>query len=385
MATRLSIIGSTGSIGTQTLEVVRSYPKHFEIETLTANSSWELLASQAIEFSVERVVIANDKYYGRLRDALKGRNIEVLCGVDAIEEVAASKTSDVVVVSVVGFAGLAPTISAIKASRRVALANKESLVVGGEIIMPLAKKYGVDIIPIDSEHSAIYQALCGESTPPKRILLTASGGSLRDVELQKLSEVTPQRVLCHPVWEMGARITVDSATMLNKGFEVIEAAHLFGVTPQQIQVVIHRQSIIHSAVEFADNAIIAQMSYPDMRLAIQYALFDGERMAINGFQSFDPFTTNSLTFEKPDPERYPCLGLAFDAINAGGLMPTVLNGAGEVATEAFLQGKIRFTQIAEVIESALSKSLGGTITSLSDIYETDSDARVYSSEIIKQL
>ncbi len=382
MATRITILGSTGSIGTQTLEVVRSYPDSFEVECLTAANSWEMLARQAKEFGVQRVVIANEAHCGKLRKALQGTKIEVLCGVDAIEQVAKSTSCDMVVNALVGFAGLAPTIAAIRAGRKVALANKESLVVGGEIIMPMVKEFGAEIIPIDSEHSAIYQALRGENSPPKRILLTASGGALRKTPMEELSTVTPAQVLCHPVWDMGAKITVDSATMLNKGLEVIEAVHLFGVTPKQIQVVIHPQSIIHSAVEFADNAIIAQMSYPDMRLAIQYALFETERMEVKGLQSFDPFITSTLNFEKPCTQRYACLELAYDAIEAGGVMPTVLNGAGEVATEAFLRGKISFVQIAQIIETTLCRSTASPVRTIEDVFEADSRARDIAEQLV---
>ncbi len=385
MKTRLAILGSTGSIGTQTLEVVRSYPTLFGIEVLSAANNWELLASQAIEFNVPHIVIANDLHYGKLREALKGRDTVIHCGVDTLEEVVSNKTVDTVVIAVVGFAGLAPTIAAIKARKRVALANKESLVVGGELIMPLAKEYGVEIMPIDSEHSAIFQCLVGEVTPLKRILLTASGGSLRDYPLSELKNVTPKEVLCHPVWDMGQRITVDSATMLNKGFEVIEAAHLFGVSGDKIQVVIHPQSIIHSAVEFEDNCIKAQMSYPDMRLAIQYALTYPERMAVSGLQSFDPFITSSLTFMKPDTERYPCLGLAISALEQRGLAPTVLNAAGEVAVEAFLRSQIKFTDITTVISECLLNHSNNKLTNINEIFETDAETRYKACEVIGRL
>lgn len=385
MKTKLAILGSTGSIGTQTLEVVRSYPTLFEVEVLSAANNWELLASQAIEFDAKHVIITNDAHYGKLREALKGKRTEIHCGVDMLEDIVSLPSIDVVVIAVVGFAGLAPTISAIKAEKRVALANKESLVVGGEIVMPLARKHGVEIMPIDSEHSAIFQCLVGEATPLKRIILTASGGSLRDYPLSELENVTPQQVLCHPVWEMGSRITVDSATMLNKGFEIIEAAHLFNVGSDQIQVVIHPQSIIHSAVEFEDNCIKAQMSYPDMCLAIQYALTYPERMAVNGLQSFDPFITSNLTFAKPDPKRYPCLGLAISSLRAGGLAPTVLNAAGEVAVEAFLKKEIKFTDITRVINESLNTFTNSKLTHINEIFETDAEARYRASELIGRL
>ncbi len=385
MATRLAILGSTGSIGRQTLEVVRSYPTLFSVEVLSAASNWELLARQALEFNASEVIITDEKYYAKLREALRGTSTSVHCGIDALEAASSLPSVDTVVVAVVGFAGLAPTIAAIKARKKVALANKESLVVGGEIIMPLAREHKVDIMPIDSEHSAIFQCLVGEHTPAKRILLTASGGSLRNVELNQLQYMTPKEVLCHPVWDMGARITVDSATMLNKGFEVIEAAHLFGMDADTIQVVIHPESIIHSAVEFADNSIKAQMSYPDMRLAIQYALSYPERMAVGGLQSFDPFVHSSLSFSKPDGERYPCLELALDSLRAGGLMPTVLNAAGEVAVEAFLNEKILFTDITQTVERTLESWQYTPLRSLSDIFEADTESRLRAKEIINKL
>ncbi len=382
MKTNLAILGSTGSIGTQTLEVVRAYPSFFNVEVLTASSNWEMLAMQAVEFGASHVVIANEKYYAPLCAALSGKNIEVHTTEKAIEEVVKLPSVDVVVVAVVGFAGLAPTTSALWAGKRVALANKESLVVAGEIVMPLARQCGIDIMPIDSEHSAIFQCLVGEVTPLKRILLTASGGSLRDVPLSELDNVTPKQVLNHPVWEMGPRITVDSATMLNKGFEVIEAAHLFGVGADKIEVVIHPQSIIHSAVEFADNAIKAQMSYPDMRLAIQYALTYPERMEVANHRSFDPFTTSQLTFAKPDMERYPCLNLAMECLKAGGIMPTVLNASGEVAVGAFLDGKIKFTDITKVIEKSLSSWSNFKLSNLNEIFENDKEARLFAGNLI---
>ncbi len=385
MTSKIAILGSTGSIGTQTLDVVRSYPSLFSVEVLTAANNWELLASQAIEFSVPYVVIANDIHYGKLKQALSNYPVEVLCGIDAVETVVKLEQVDTAIIAVVGFAGLLPTITAIKAKKRVALANKESLVVGGDIIMPLAKEYGVDIMPIDSEHSAIFQCLTGEITAAKRILLTASGGSLRDVAIEDLASVTPEKVLCHPVWDMGARITVDSATMLNKGFEVIEAAHLFAMNSQQIQVVIHPESIIHSAVEFADNSIKAQLSYPDMRLAIQYALSYPERMAVSGLQSFDPFITQSLTFAKPTPERYPCLALAYSALEAGGTAPTALNASGEIAVEAFLAGKIKFTDITKVIYKALESRTLQSILTLETIFEADAEARINAQKIIDNI
>lgn len=379
--TNIALLGSTGSIGIQTLDIVRNYPNQFKIDTLTAANNWKLLAEQAIEFRARRVVIACEEHYNALRNALGSRSIEVLVGSDSIEQVVMLPEIDIAVIAVVGFAGLAPTIAAIKAKKRVALANKESLVVGGEIVMQLAQQNGVDIMPIDSEHSAIFQCLVGELTPPKRVLLTASGGSLRDIPLDELADVTPSRVLCHPVWDMGARITVDSATMLNKGFEIIEAAHLYNLRAEQIQVVVHPQSIIHSAVEFTDGAIKAQLSYPDMRLPIQYALTYPERVEVSGLQSFDPFITSTLTFLKPDPQRYPCLKLAYDALSAAGIMPTALNAAGEIAVEAFLSGKIKYLDIAKIIELTLEHTNNEPLRSIDEIYEADAEARATAIQL----
>lgn len=383
--TNITLLGSTGSIGQQTLDIVRNYPNLLKINTLTAAHNWELLASQAIEFKAERVAIADPIYYNPLKEALSQHSsIEVLCGEDAISEVVALAEVDVAVIAVVGFAGLAPTISAIKARKRVALANKESLVVGGELVMPLAMEYGVQIMPIDSEHSAIFQCLVGEENPVKRILLTASGGSLRDVELNDLATVTAQQVLKHPVWDMGARITVDSATMLNKGFEIIEAAHLYGIEANKIQVVVHPQSIIHSAVEFIDNSIKAQMGYPDMRLPIQYALTYPTRMEVNGLESFNPFLSSELTFREPDIERYPCLQLSYNAINCAGVMPTALNASGEIAVEAFLAGKIGYLQIAETISETLDKTQNEKLVSIEQIFEADKRARELAISIVNK-
>ncbi len=349
---------------------------------LTGGDNWELLAAQAKEFMPSVVVIAQEVHYGKLCRELQGTNTKVLCGIDELENVVKISEVEVVVVAVVGFAGLAPTIAAIKAQKRVALANKESLVVGGDIIMPLAAQNSVDIMPIDSEHSAIFQCLVGELNPPRRIILTASGGSVRTVPMSKLRDVSAEQVLCHPVWNMGARITVDSATMLNKGFEVIEAAHLFRVRGEEIQVVIHPEGIIHSAVEFSDRAIKAQMSYPDMRLAIQYALTYPERMEVKRLQSFDPFIVSRLSFDKPDPQRYPCLQLAYHALKQGGVLPTVLNAAGEVAVEAFLSGEIKFTNISEIIDQVLCTWRNQPLKNLEDIYETDAEARIYTRTLI---
>lgn len=378
---RIAILGSTGSIGRQTLDVVRAHRDMFSVEVLTAADNWELLSQQAREFEANSVVIACDNHYNNLNHSLSDTGTKVWAGVDALEQVTVGDNVDVVVVAIVGFAGLAPTLAAIKAGKRIALANKESLVVGGEIVMRMSREYKAPIVPVDSEHSAIFQCLVGEQNPLHRILLTSSGGSLRDVAIGKLSTVTPQQVLCHPVWDMGARITVDSALMLNKGFEVIEAAHLFNATAEQIQVVIHPESIIHSMVDFDDGSIKAQMSYPDMRLPIQYALTFPKRINVNGMQRFDPFVTRMLTFDKPDPMRYPCLDLAYRCLNEGGLMPCALNAAGEVAVDAFLRKRIKFTDIYKIIDKSLQIVKNERLTQVGQLYETDAMVRQYCQSI----
>lgn len=372
---RLAILGSTGSIGCQTLDVVRAHPDLFQVEVLTAADNWEQLARDAREFRVDSVVIANEVHYEPLREALRGSSVKVWAGVDALEQVATGSNVDVVVMAIVGFAALAPTVAAIKAGKCLALANKESLVAAGDLVMSLATQYKAPIIPVDSEHSAIFQCLVGEHSPVRRILLTASGGSLRNVPVGELSEVTPERVLCHPVWDMGARITVDSATMLNKGFEVIEAAHLFDLQADQIDVVIHPESIIHSMVEFDDSSLKAQMSVPDMRGPIQYALTFPGRIDLVGASRFDPFVMGQLTFRRVQAERYPCLALAYECLRSGGIMPSVLNAAGEVAVEAFLKGKIKYTDIFTVVDKTLQNTINEPAISLETIYESDASAR----------
>lgn len=378
---RLAILGSSGSIGRQTLDVVRAHPDLFTVEVLTAHDNWRQLADDAREFGVDAAIITHEEHYGELSNALNDTTIKVWAGSDAMEQAAASTSIDVVVVGVVGFAALAPTVAALKAGKRVALANKEGLVAAGELLIKLSKEHNAPIIPVDSEHSAIFQCLVGEASPARRILLTASGGSLRDVPLGELGEVTPDRVLCHPVWAMGRRITVDSATMLNKGFEVIEAARLFGLGGSQIEVVIHPESIIHSMVEFDDYSIKAQLSVPDMRGPIQYALTFPHRVQIAGAERLDPFAVGNLTFLRPDPERYPCLGLAYKCLDAGGIMPTALNAAGEVAVRAFLEGAIKYSDIFRVIDSTLQQISNEPIASLDTVYHHDAAARLIAKTL----
>jgi len=381
MSQKVAILGSTGSIGVQSLDVIRHHREHFTPEILTANDNWELLARQAIEFQPAAVVIANEGHYDKLTEALKGEDIKVYAGADAVEQVAAGTEIDTVINSLVGFAGLRPTISAIKAGKKIALANKETLVVAGELITALSREYKAPILPVDSEHSAIFQCLAGEVSPPARIIITASGGALRDYTPEQLTTVTPAQALKHPNWEMGAKITIDSATMANKGFEVIEAKWLFGLEPSQIEVVIHPQSIIHSFVEFADGSVKAQMGIPDMRLPIQYALTYPHRLELQNANRYDP-TMCELTFTAPDHEKYPCLALAYIVMEAGGNMPCVMNAANEVAVAAFLEGKIKFTSIYEIIDSVIQSIPYQKPGSFDEIYETDRIARYTAEKLI---
>ncbi|MEG0467076.1 MAG: 1-deoxy-D-xylulose-5-phosphate reductoisomerase [Mucinivorans sp.] len=379
---QIAVLGSTGSIGRQTLDVVRSHRDLFEIEVLTAGQNWQQLAADAREFNVDTVIIANESHYADLKAALANTNVKVWAGSAAIEQIVSRSSLGIVVMGIVGFAALAPTVAALKAGKRLALANKESLVAGGELLMKLSKDHSAPIIPVDSEHSAIFQCLVGEASPARRILLTASGGSLRQVALEDLASVTVDQVLAHPTWAMGRRITVDSATMLNKGFEVIEAARLFSLKASQIQVVIHPESIIHSMVEFDDSAIKAQMSVPDMRGPIQYALTFPHRTNIGGAKFFDPFAIGSLSFIEPDMERYPCLRLAYDCLNLGGVMPCALNAAGEVAVEAFLNKRISYTDIFVTIDRAMQQIINQPIQTIETLYSVDDAVRRVTSKLI---
>ncbi|MEG0814693.1 MAG: 1-deoxy-D-xylulose-5-phosphate reductoisomerase [Mucinivorans sp.] len=379
---QIAVLGSTGSIGRQTLDVVRSHRDLFEIEVLTAGQNWQQLAADAREFNVDTVIIANESHYADLKAALANTNVKVWAGSAAIEQIVSRSSLGIVVMGIVGFAALAPTVAALKAGKRLALANKESLVAGGELLMKLSKDHSAPIIPVDSEHSAIFQCLVGEASPARRILLTASGGSLRQVALEDLASVTVDQVLAHPTWAMGRRITVDSATMLNKGFEVIEAARLFSLKASQIQVVIHPESIIHSMVEFDDSAIKAQMSVPDMRGPIQYALTFPHRTNIGGAKFFDPFAIGSLSFIEPDMERYPCLRLAYDCLNLGGVMPCALNAAGEVAVEAFLNKRISYTDIFVTIDRAMQQIVNQPIQTIETLYSVDDAVRRVTSKLI---
>lgn len=378
---RLALLGSTGSIGTQTLDVVRAHPELFSVELLVANNAWQTLAAQAREFEPDTVIIANRDHYDDLQRALSDLPIKVYTGAEAVSQAVVSSSIDTVVAAMVGFAGLEPTLAAIRAGKKIALANKETLVVAGELIIAESMRYRAPIIPVDSEHSAIFQCLVGEQSTPSRLILTASGGPFRDTPISALSSVTPAQALRHPNWEMGAKVTIDSATMLNKGFEVIEARWLFGMTPDKIGVVVHPQSIIHSFVEFEDGALKAQLGTPDMRLPIQYALSFPQRTSLGG-ERYNPATGGALTFSEPDPLKYPCLGIAYDAMAAGGSAPCVMNAAGEVAVSAFLSGQIAFTRIATLIADTLSATAQSSPTTLQQYEVVDRQARLTAQNLI---
>lgn len=379
---QLAILGSTGSIGTQTLDVVRAHPERYGVYALCAHRSIDKLVEQALEFKPEVVCIADESLYEPLREALADMPVKVWAGPDAIAEVVTMPSIDVVVAAMVGYAGLRPTIEAIKAGKTIALANKETLVVAGEIICNLAVHHHAPILPVDSEHSAIFQSLVGEDNNEiEKILLTASGGPFRTFSLNQMRSVTAADALKHPNWDMGAKITIDSASMMNKGFEVIEAKWLFGVPVEKIQVLVHPQSIVHSAVQFADGAVKAQLGAPDMRLPIQYALSFPERLT-SDFPRADLLALKDLTFEKPDMERFPNLGLAYEAMRRGGNIPCVLNAANEVANLAFREGRCGFLQMSDVITSTMEKVQFIAKPAYEDYVATDAEARRIATEFI---
>ena len=382
MKQRLSILGSTGSIGVQTLDIVRQNQELFEITSLVAGRNWELLARQAIEFDADTVVIADESKYELLSEALKDYPIKVFTGDAAVSEVVRSSAVDVVVNALVGYAGLHPTIAAIEAGKKIALANKETLVVGGDLVMRMAAEKGVPILPIDSEHSAIFQCLVGERSPISRLIVTCSGGALRDVPIEQLRDVTPEQALKHPQWSMGAKITIDSATLVNKGFEVIEAHWLFGIEPERISVLIHPQSIVHSMVEFEDGAIKAQLGTPDMHIPISYALLFPNRARLAS-ERFDFVANPTLTFAEPDRVKYPALDIAYDCMRRGGTAACVMNGANEVAVAAFLAGKCRFTDITASIEYALQKAKFVQQPTLADYEASNEESRALAAEFLK--
>ena len=381
---QIAILGSTGSIGTQTLDVVRQHPEAFSVYALSAHRSIDLLIKQALEFNPAVVCIADETYYRPLCEALSDLPIRVLAGEKALAEMVTMPAIDVVVAAMVGYAGLRPTIEAIKAKKTIALANKETLVVAGEIIDRLAKCYKVDILPVDSEHSAIFQSLVGEDmTSVEKLLLTASGGPFRNFTLEQMQYVTAAEALRHPNWEMGAKITIDSASMMNKGFEVIEARWLFDIPVDKIQVLVHPQSVVHSAVQFVDGSVKAQLGTPDMRMPIQYALTYPERW-MSDVARLDLFATQSLTFEEPDLKRFPNLALAYEAMNKGGNMPCVLNAANEVVNLAFREGRCGFMQMSQVIAQTMEKTMFITEPTYEDYVQTDKEARKIALELLKR-
>lgn len=376
------ILGSTGSIGTQALEVIESNPSLFEVFALTAGNNVDLLIMQARKFLPEMVVIANESLYLQLKEALSDLPVKVFAGADAIAQVASMEVVDIVLTAMVGYAGLKPTIAAVKAGKKIALSNKETLVVAGELINELCQQHRATIIPVDSEHSAIFQCLTGEgNNPVEKLILTASGGPFRTFNWNELEHVTPAQALKHPNWDMGAKITIDSASMMNKGFEVIEAKWLFGVPVGQIDVVVHPQSIIHSMVQFADGSVKAQLGLPDMKLPIQYAFTYPDRIKTN-FPRLDFSLYPQFTFEKPDVERFRNLALAYDAIARGGNAPCILNAANEVVVAAFLKEKIGFLQMSDVIETVLNKATFIEKPGYDDYVMTDAEARRMAEAVI---
>ena len=380
MKKQIAILGSTGSIGTQALQVIAEHPELYEAYVLTANNQVELLAEQARKFMPAAVVIANENKYLQLKELLADLPIQVYAGADALCEVVEAKPIDVVLASMVGYAGLRPTINAIKAGKTIALANKETLVVAGELINELATQHHTPILPVDSEHSAIFQCL-ENNNPLEKVILTASGGPFRTFTMEQLHHVTKAQALKHPNWDMGAKITIDSATMMNKGFEVIEAKWLFGVRPAQIEVVVHPQSVIHSMVQYEDGAVKAQLGMPDMRLPIQYAFSYPQRIK-SSFDRLDFSLLKELTFEQPDTNRFRCLALAYEALNQGGNMACILNAANEVVVSAFLQERIPFLRMSEVIEETMAKVSFIHTPTYEDYVATDAEARRIAESLI---
>ena len=380
---KISILGSTGSIGVQTLDIVRRYPNRFQVTSLVAHSRWQELAKQARSFDVESVVIGDERYYTPLKEALKDTKIEVMAGSEAINHVARSYRSDTVVNALVGYAGLHPTLLAIESGKRIALANKETLVVGGDIVMGAAKHKGVEILPIDSEHSAIMQCLEGEKRRNIRnLIITCSGGALRNIPREELASVTPEIALKHPQWSMGAKITIDSATLVNKGFEVIEARWLFDIEPERIKVVIHPQSIVHSMVEFTDGAVKAQLGTADMHTPISYALLYPERSE-EAMEEFSILNYPTLSFMDVDREKYPALDIAYDCLGKGGTAACTMNGANEVAVAAFLAHKCGYLDIVETIRYALRNATFVAKPTIDDYDDANKEARELARRYLK--
>lgn len=382
---RIAILGSTGSIGRQALDVVRQHKDLFEVELLTANNSSALLIEQAMEFRPGSVVICNEAKYQEVADALQPNDIKVFTGMDSVCSLVQAEDIDIVLTALVGFSGLRPTISAIKAGKIIALANKETLVAGGSVVMDLARKYNSPILPVDSEHSAIFQCLLGATgNPISRIHLTASGGPFRTWDRDRIAAATKNEALKHPQWTMGAKITIDSATMMNKGFEMIEARWLFDTAPDKINIVVHPQSIIHSMVEFADGAVIAQLGNPDMREPIQFALSFPERLTLNN-KKLDFASLQGLTFEEPDMEKFPCLSLAFEAIRKGGNVPCAMNAANEAAVAVFLKDGIRFYDIPEIISACMAGVDFVEKPTVEDLLSTNAEVYRVAAEMCAKL
>jgi 1-deoxy-D-xylulose-5-phosphate reductoisomerase len=385
MAKRIAILGSTGSIGTQALEVIAAHPSAFEVEVLIAHNNAELLIAQAKKFKPNAVVIGNEIHYQAVAEALRGELIKVYAGENAVCSAVSMGTVDIVLTAAVGYSGLKPTIKAIEAGKTIALANKETLVVAGEMITSLARDRGVNIFPVDSEHSAIFQCLAGEfHNKIEKVILTASGGPFRGKSRAELKSITKAEALKHPNWNMGAKITIDSATLMNKGLEVIEAKWLFGLRADQVEVVVHPQSIIHSMVQFEDGSIKAQLGLPDMRLPIQYALSYPDRVK-SDFPRFDFQNYPALTFEKPDTETFRNLALAFEAMGRGGNMPCALNAANEVAVAEFLKDRIGFLDMSEIVEKCLERVPFVRTPSYDDYVDTDKEARIRANELVMKL
>jgi 1-deoxy-D-xylulose-5-phosphate reductoisomerase len=378
----IAILGSTGSIGTQALEVIEAHPETFQVEVLTAQNNADLLIDQAKKFNPNAVVIVNEESYEKVKAALIPLHIKVFAGENALSSVVQMDSIDLVLTALVGYSGLKPTLKAIEAGKNIALANKETLVVAGELVTQLAKSKGVNIYPVDSEHSAIFQCLVGEfHNPIEKIILTASGGPFRGRKRNELMQVTKAQALKHPNWTMGAKVTIDSATLMNKGLEVIEAKWLFGLKTEQVEVVVHPQSIIHSLIQFEDGSIKAQLGLPDMRLPIQFAMSYPQRLK-SDFPRFDFASFPALTFEKPDTETFRNLALAFEALGRGGNMPCVLNAANEVAVSEFLQDRVGFLEMSDVVERCLAKMDYIASPTLEDYVSTDRETRIKAKELI---
>lgn len=383
----IAVLGSTGSIGTQTLDVVSRHRDLFDIDLLTANNNADLLIKQALEFEPNNVVICNKEKYNVVADALRNSDVKVFAGIESVNELVKSSTVDMVVAAMVGFSGLEPTVNAIKASKVIALANKETLVAAGRIIVNLVKQYGSALIPVDSEHSAVFQCLKGEDAEVEKILLTASGGPFRTTPLNELCKVTKQQALSHPNWNMGAKVTIDSATMMNKGLEMIEASWLFDMPADKIEIVVHPQSIIHSMVQFTDGCLKAQLGAPDMRVPIQYALSYPSRLSLNTRRISFP-QLSELTFFAPDTERFPLIRTAYYVHREGGNVACIMNAANEVAVKEFINDRITFTQIAELVDKTIEKMMKNCFIgspSIEDIFETDRLAKIAAGELVSAL